>query len=62
MAKLPPTLTYLNLRDTGCVGDAGKADWARLPALEGVYLEDTEVTGSEEDLEAAGCTAGMILI
>ena len=46
VAKLPPTLKELDLRNTGCFGDAGKADWARLPALEGVELEDTKVTGS----------------
>ena len=34
VAKLPPTLKKLGLGKTGCVGDAGKADWARLPALE----------------------------
>ena len=46
VAKLPPTLKTLDLSDTGCFGDAGKADWARLPALEVVDLLDTEVTGS----------------
>ena len=46
VAKLPPTLKTLDLYNTGCFGDAGKADWARLPALEGVELEDTKVTGS----------------
>ena len=35
VAKLPPTLKELVLSSTGCFGDAGKADWARLPALEG---------------------------
>ena len=62
VAKLPPTLKVLNLGYTGCFGDAGKADWARLPALERVRLNDTKVTGSEEDLKAAGCTAGNIYI
>ena len=57
VAKLPPTLKELILDGTGCFGDAGKADWARLPALEGVRLNDTKVTGSEEDLKAAGCAA-----
>ena len=60
VGKLPPTLKELNLESTGCFGDAGKADWARLPALEGVVLEDTKVTGSKEDLRAAGCAAGNI--
>ena len=60
VAKLPPTLKGLYLDDTGCFGDAGKADWAQLPALEEVFLEDTKVTGSEEDLKAAGCAAGDI--
>merc|ERR1711988_83625 len=58
VAKLPPTLKELNLGYTGCFGDAGKADWARLPALEEVELGDTKVTGSKEDLKAAGCVAG----
>ena len=62
MAKLPPTLKELYLYDTGCFGDAGKADWARLPALEGVRLVRTKVTGSKEDLKAAGCAAGFIYI
>ena len=60
VAKLPPTLKALDLNETGCFGDAGKADWARLPALEWVVREDTKVTGSEEDLKAAGCAAGHI--
>ena len=60
VAKLPPTLKVLYLYNTGCFGDAGKADWARLPALEGVGLVRTKVTGSEEDLKAAGCAAGYI--
>ena len=46
VAKLPPTLKKLYLGNTGCFGDAGKADWARLPALEGVGLYGTKVTGS----------------
>ena len=62
VAKLPPTLKRLDLWNTGCVGDAGKADWARLPALERVVLSRTKVTGSEEDLKAAGCIAGNVLI
>ena len=62
VAKLPPTLKVLGLGYTGCFGDAGKADWARLPALEEVELIGTKVTGSEEDLKAAGCAAGHILI
>ena len=62
VAKLPPTLKKLYLTDTGCFGDAGKADWARLPALEWVDLGGTKVTGSKEDLKAAGCAAGFILI
>ena len=62
VAKLPPTLKQLDLEDKGCFGDAGKADWARLPALERVVLSRTKVTGSEEDLKAAGCIAGNVLI
>jgi len=62
VAKLPPTLKVLYLYNTGCFGDAGKADWARLPALEWVWLDGTKVTGSEEDLKAAGCAAWFILI
>ena len=46
VAKLPPTLKGLGLMSTGCFGDAGKADWARLPALEKVRLMRTKVTGS----------------
>ena len=61
VAKLPPTLKTLNLYGTGCFGDAGKADWARRPALEGGVLSSTKVTGSEEDLKAAGCAAGYII-
>ena len=38
VAKLPPTLKTLYLTWTGCFGDAGKADWARLPALERLEL------------------------
>ena len=60
VAKLPPTLKTLRLIGTGCFGDAGKADWARLPALETVFLGDTKVTGSEEDLKAARCAARSI--
>ena len=60
VAKLPPTLKGLYLDNTGCFGDAGKADWARLPALEGMMLLDTKVTGSREDLKAAGCATGNI--
>ena len=62
VAKLPPTLKTLRLDDTGCFGDAGKADWARLPALEEVGLMGTKVTGSREDLKSAGCAAGFIII
>ena len=61
VAKLPPTLKNLHLHNMGCFGDAGKADWARLPALEEVGLSRTKVAGSEEDLKAAGC-AGDIAI
>ena len=68
VAKLPPTLKQLYLHNTGCFGDAGKADWARLPALEVVVLRDTKVTGDivelvaklpptlkELNLDATGC-------
>ena len=47
VAKLPPTLKELRLGNTGCFGDAGKADWARLPALKEVGLSRTKVTGSK---------------
>ena len=60
VAKLPPTLKVLRLGDTGCFGDAGKADWSRLPALESVDLRKTKVSGSEEELRAAGCKAETI--
>ena len=52
VAKLPPTLKKLDLEDTGCFGDAGKADWARLPALEVVVLYRTKVTGDIVELVA----------
>jgi hypothetical protein len=62
VAKVPPTLKQLDLEDTGCFGDAGKADWARLPALERLELGFTnwKISGSKEDLKAAGCAAGHI--
>ena len=62
VGKLPPTLKYLSLGNTGCFGDAGKADWGRLPALEEVGLYDTKVSGSKEELRAAGCKAEDIEI
>ena len=62
VGKLPPTLKVLGLLNTGCFGDAGKADWSRLPALEDVLLSYTKVSGSEEELRAAGCNAGTIEI
>ena len=62
VGKLPPTLKWLNLIDTGCFGDGGKAEWGRLPALEVVYLDGTKVSGSEEELRAAGCKAKDISI
>ena len=62
VAKLPPTLKTLRLMSTGCFGDGGKAEWGRLPALEFVGLSGTKVSGSEEELRAAGCKAGTILI
>ena len=57
VAKLPPTLKTLLLNSTGCFGDAGKADWARLPELETVELYDTDVTGTSKDLKFSGCNA-----
>ena len=45
VGKLPPTLKELRLYDTGCFGDAGKADWSRLPALEYAVLYRTKVSG-----------------
>ena len=62
VGKLPPTLKWLNLIFTKCFGDAGKADWSRLPALDWVNLSGTKVSGSEEDLRAAGCKADDIYI
>ena len=62
VGKLPPTLKKLNLVSTGCFGDGGKAEWGRLPALEKVYLKRTKVSGSKEELRAAGCKAGLIHI
>jgi hypothetical protein len=62
VGKLPPTLKKLSLMRTGCFGDAGKADWSRLPALEHVGLSVTKVSGSEEELRAAGCKADDIHI
>ena len=62
VGKLPPTLKKLSLNNTGCFGDGGKAEWGRLPALEYVILRNTKVSGSEEELRAAGCKAGWIYI
>jgi hypothetical protein len=58
VAKLPPTLAKLRLDNTGCFGDATKADWARLPALESVGLIGTKITGTEEAIVAAIAAAG----
>ena len=52
VAKLPPSLKELDLDSTGCVGDAGKADWARLEVLEDVDLDATKVTGDIVELVA----------
>ena len=41
VGKLPPTLKKLSLWRTECFGDAGKADWSRLPALEEVNPNET---------------------
>ena len=60
VGKLPPTLKNLNLFNTGCFGDGSKAEWGRLPALEYVGLNDTKVSGSKEELRAAGCKAWSI--
>ena len=54
---IAPTLKTLLLNSTGCFGDAGKADWARLPELETVELYDTDVTGTSKDLKFSGCNA-----
>ena len=62
VGKLPPTLKKLNLLLTGSFGDGGKAERNRLPALEGVILTCTKVSGSEEELRAAGCKARRIEI
>ena len=61
VGKLPPTLKTLRLYDTGCFGDGGKAEWGRLPALEYVGLNDTKVSGSKEELRAAGCKAYIVI-
>ena len=62
VGKLPPTLKKLVLSCTGCFGDGGKAEWGRLPALEEVRLWNTKVSGSEEELRAAGCKARDIYL
>ena len=62
VGKLPPTLKELYLGGTGCFGDGGKAEWGRLSALDRVILEKTKVSGSGEELKAAGCKAGTIWI
>ena len=62
VGKLPPTLKKLRLSETGCFGDGGKAEWGRLPALKCVELSDTKVSGSKEELRAAGCKARRIII
>ena len=62
VGKLPLTLKTLRLNNTGCFGDGGKAEWGRLPALEEVNLEYTKVSGSKEDLRAAGGKAWDIWI
>ena len=62
VGKLPPTLKMLRLNGTGCFGDGGKAEWGRLPVLEMMDLRNTKVSGSEEELRAAGCKAGTIYI
>ena len=62
VGKLPPPLEQLHLHNTGCFGDGGKAEWGRLPALEGVALSNTKVSGSKEELRAAGCKAGDIRV
>ena len=54
VAKLPPTIKGLDLGETACFGDGTKADWARLTELDMVDLHGTKVTGSEEELKAAG--------
>jgi hypothetical protein len=49
VAKLPPTLQWLDLTGSACFGDGTKADWARLPELRTVQLGDfeknTDITG-----------------
>ena len=40
----------LQLFSSEYFGDAGKADWNRLPALEQVWLSDTKVSGDIVEL------------
>ena len=62
VGKLPPTLKKLDLWNTGCFGDGGKAEWGRLSTLEWVALFATRVSGSKKELRAAGCKARVIVI
>ena len=45
--KLPPTLKYLNIENTGCFGAASIANWGRLPTLETVCLSGTRISDSD---------------
>ena len=62
VAKLPPTLKNLKLTQTGCFGDGGNANWARLPALKEVMLQDTEITETKNKISGAGCRAGRVFL
>lgn len=55
VATLPPTLKKLYLMNTGCFGDATKADWSRVPELKVVMLKGTKVEGTAGEIKAAGC-------
>ena len=65
VAILPTTLKVLDIEQTKCFGDATKADWARLPALEEVWLSGTKIMnpiGTVEQIVAADCTAHFMCI
>jgi hypothetical protein len=44
---LPPTLRILSLEGTACFGRGGFADWDRLPALEHLALQGTNISTSD---------------
>ena len=51
VAVVPPTLTNLDLTGArGITGDAGKAEWSRLPVLEMLELRGSSVVGDLAEL------------